>query len=200
PDWRVADAPLALLGTYQPGNALLAAAAARVVGAGETAIRAGLARARWPGRFQVVRGDPTLVLDGAHNPAGAEALARSLREYFGTTALTLIVGVMRDKDAGGILAPLLPLAARVILTAPGTPRAASPQALSAALPATARASAQIAPSVAEALEMAHRDPRTPIVCVAGSVHLVGDALAHLVGPDKPCSIENGADSMDSLFS
>lgn len=200
PDWRLADVRLALLGAYQPGNALLAAAAARGCGADDAAIRQGLARARWPGRFQVVRGEPTLVLDGAHNPAGAAALAASLREYFGATPLTLIIGVMRDKDAAGILAPLLPLATRVIVTAPTTPRAAAPEALRAALPPALRAAAASAPSVVEALDMAHRAARTPIVCVTGSVHLVGDALAHLAGPDKPCSIENGAGSMDSRFS
>ncbi len=200
PDWSLADLRLALLGVYQPGNALLAVAAARALGAGDDAIRAGLARARWPGRFQVLRGRPTLVLDGAHNPAGARALAASLRDLFGATPLTLVAGIMRDKDAAGILAPLAPLARRIVLTTVATPRAAPPEALREALPPGVGARVEMAASVDEALALARDASATPTICVAGSLHLVGDTLARLFGRDKPCSIENGADSMDSLFS
>src|SRR5439155_17939637 len=77
PGWRDDDVGIGLLGTYQPGNALLAVAAARVLGAGPAAIRPGLARARWPGRFDVRRrvGGGWPVLDGAHNPARTRAPA-----------------------------------------------------------------------------------------------------------------------------
>src|SRR5262249_14109305 len=80
PGWRNDDVAIHLLGAYQPTNTLLAVAAAHVLGAGATAIRQGLARARWPGRFEVHRraAGGWLVLDGAHNPAGARALAASL--------------------------------------------------------------------------------------------------------------------------
>ena len=81
PGWRMPDVACGLLGVYQPGNALLAAAAARELGADEGAIRAGLRGARWPGRFQIFRREPLVILDGAHNPAGARALAASLRAY-----------------------------------------------------------------------------------------------------------------------
>ncbi|MGH7400079.1 MAG: bifunctional folylpolyglutamate synthase/dihydrofolate synthase, partial [Candidatus Rokuibacteriota bacterium] len=133
PDWRLADVACGLLGVYQPGNALLAAAAARELGADEAAIRAGLGGVRWPGRFQIFRRDPLVILDGAHNPAGARALAASLRAYFPERPVTFVIGVLADKDAGGILAALRPLAARVILTAPANPRAAAPEALRALL-------------------------------------------------------------------
>jgi dihydrofolate synthase/folylpolyglutamate synthase len=175
PDWRIPDAACGLLGVYQPGNALLAAAAARELGADEGAIRAGLRGARWPGRFQIFRRDPLVILDGAHNPAGARALAASLRAYFPGRPVSFVLGVLADKDAGGILAALRPLAARFILTAPANPRAAAPEALRALLPPGARVDTARSPQDALAMAIAE-DPRG-IVCVAGSLSLIGDVLA-----------------------
>ncbi|HSE92918.1 MAG TPA: folylpolyglutamate synthase/dihydrofolate synthase family protein [Methylomirabilota bacterium] len=197
PGFSLTSLHLPLLGTYQPGNALLAVAAAHGLGAGEAAVRAGLARARWPGRFQVVRGTPTLVLDAAHNPAGARALADSLRAYFPDRPLTLVLGVSRDKDAAAMLAALAPLARRLILTRAATARAAEPETLRALLPAGG-AGAEAVSSVAEALDLATRSAETPVVCVAGSLFVVGEALTHLGGTEAACLIENGADSMGSL--
>jgi dihydrofolate synthase/folylpolyglutamate synthase len=175
PDWRIPDVACGLLGVYQPGNALLAAAAARELGADEGAIRAGLLGARWPGRFQIFRRDPLVILDGAHNPAGARALAASLRAYFPGRPVTFVIGVLADKDAGGILAALRPLAARVILTASANPRAAPPDALRALLPAGARVDTARSPQ--DALTMAIAEDPRGIVCVAGSLSLIGDVLA-----------------------
>ncbi|MFI5326837.1 MAG: bifunctional folylpolyglutamate synthase/dihydrofolate synthase, partial [Candidatus Rokuibacteriota bacterium] len=175
PDWRIRDVACGLLGVYQPGNALLAAAAARELGADEGAIRAGLRGARWPGRFQIFRRDPLVILDGAHNPAGARALAASLHAYFPGRPVTFVIGVLADKDAGGILAALRPLAARVILTASANPRAAPPEALAALLPAGTRVATARSPEAALAMAIAE-DP-DGIVCVAGSLSLIGDVLA-----------------------
>ncbi len=199
PGWSLPDLRLGLLGTFQPANALLAVAAARALAVGEPAIRDGLDRARWPGRFQVLRrAGGVLVLDGAHNPAGAHALAASLRESFGDARATFVLGVLRDKDAAGILAALAPLAERVVLTAASNPRAAAPEALRAAVPPSVR-SVETAASAGEALALAARASATPIICVAGSLSLIGDVLRHLAGGDKPCSIEKGADSIETLF-
>ncbi|MBI1736379.1 MAG: bifunctional folylpolyglutamate synthase/dihydrofolate synthase [Candidatus Rokubacteria bacterium] len=198
PAWAVDDLALAMLGTYQPGNALLAVAAAQALGASVTAIREGLARTVWPGRFQVVRRDPWLVLDGAHNPAGAAALARSLAETFGDAPVTLVVATAADKDARGILAALVPRARRVVLTRSSSARSADPAALAAAMPATGPR-AEIAPDVATALALAASDGGAPVTCVAGSLFLLGDVLRALrSGDDTPCSIEKAADSMGRL--
>jgi dihydrofolate synthase/folylpolyglutamate synthase len=175
PGWRFADVACGLLGLYQPGNALLAAAAARELGADEAAIRAGLRGARWPGRFQIFRHEPTVILDGAHNPAGARALAASLRAYFPGRPVTFVIGVMADKDAGAMLAALRPLATRVILTAAANPRAAAPQALRALLPAGTRV--DLIPLPREALAAAVAEDPHGLVCVAGSLSLIGDILA-----------------------
>jgi dihydrofolate synthase/folylpolyglutamate synthase len=173
PGWGMPDVACGLLGVYQPGNALLAAAAARELGADEAAIRAGLGRARWPGRFQVFRRDPLTILDGAHNPAGARALAASLRAYFPGRPVTFVIGVLADKDAGGILAALRPLASRIVLTASTNPRAAAPAALRALL---AGARVETAGSPREALALARPDEPDGLVCVAGSLSLIGDVL------------------------
>jgi dihydrofolate synthase/folylpolyglutamate synthase len=199
PGWSLRGLRLAMLGSFQPENALLAVAAARELGVGDGAIRDGLDRARWPGRFQVVRShDGWLVLDGAHNPGAARALAESLAAFFPGEPVTLVLGISRDKDARAMLAALAPAARRLILTAASNPRAASPGTLLPLVPAGVT-SVQTARSVEEALAMAAEKPRTPILCVAGSLFLVGEVLRHLAGSDKPCSVEKGADSIESLF-
>ncbi|HEY7038841.1 MAG TPA: folylpolyglutamate synthase/dihydrofolate synthase family protein [Methylomirabilota bacterium] len=173
PDWRLADVACGLLGVYQPGNALLAAAAARELGAREPAIREGLRGARWPGRFQIFRRDPLTILDGAHNPAGARALAASLRAYFPGRPVTFVIGILADKDARGILAALRPLAARIVLTASTNPRAADPAGLRALLPDVR---VDVAASPREALAGARPEEPDGLVCVAGSLSLIGDVL------------------------
>jgi dihydrofolate synthase / folylpolyglutamate synthase len=111
-----------------------------------------------------------------------------------------VVGILRDKDAAGILNMLAPLARRLILTRASSPRAAAPETLRPLVSPTVPV-VETAPSVAEALAMATARPATPLVCVAGSVALVGEALAHLGGgADKPCPIENGTASMSRSIS
>jgi dihydrofolate synthase/folylpolyglutamate synthase len=176
PDFDLRDVHCRLLGLFQPGNALLAVAAARALGASDEAVRQGLATVRWPGRFQIVRRDPIVVVDGAHNPGGARALAGSLRAYFPGSPLTLVVGISADKDQAGILAELAPLAARLVLTAYRGPRAARPAALRALVPPVP-ARIEVAASLPEALALAMEEPRTPVICVAGSLYLIGEALA-----------------------
>jgi dihydrofolate synthase/folylpolyglutamate synthase len=135
-------------------------------------------------------------MDGAHNPAGARALAQSLQTYFGDAPATFVLGVLRDKDAAGILAPLLGRARRVVLTSSSNPRAAPPADLRALLPPSLPVS--VAPSVAEALALAEQGEATTILCVAGSLSVVGDALRAGAEGDKPCRVENPADSIRAL--
>ena len=199
PGFAFRDLHLGMLGSFQPANALLAVTAARALGVDETAIRAGLDRARWPGRFQLLRRPGGwLVLDGAHNPAGAAALATSLREVFGAAPVTLVLALARDKDARAILAALSPIARRLILTRSSSARSADPAALRT-LVASPGPRVEIAASAAEALALAGREPVTPILCVAGSLFLVGDVLRRASGGDKPCCLEKGADSIEFLF-
>jgi dihydrofolate synthase/folylpolyglutamate synthase len=187
PDFAYDDVRLALPGLFQPGNAVLAVGAVRSFAAAsglpvsEAAVRAGAAAVRWPGRFQVVPGAPgrpTVVLDGAHNPAGATALAVSLRHHFTGRRLALVLGVSADKDHAGILKALAPLAARIYLAPADHPRATPPRELLAQLPPV-DAEVLLAPSPGEALAHALAAPGVDVVCVAGSLFLVADALRWL---------------------
>jgi dihydrofolate synthase / folylpolyglutamate synthase len=164
---------------------------------GDKATRDALAGVRSPGRLEAVGRRPLIVLDGAHNPAGARALAESLAAYFGDAPTTFVLGVLRDKDAAGILAPLVSRARRLVLTASRNPRAAAPAELEKLVPPSLPV--VVAPSIREALAIAEADTSTPILCVAGSLSLVGDALGELAGNrDKPCPVEKPADSMEAL--
>ena len=126
----------------------------------EAAVREGCAAVRWPGRFQIVPGDagrPTLVLDGAHNPGGATALAASLRHHFPGRRLALVLGVSADKDRAGILKALAPLAVRLFLAPADHPRATPPGELLAQLPPV-DAEVVLTGSSEEALERAVTAP------------------------------------------
>ena len=180
PGWRLDDVRCVLLGVFQPGNALLAAAAARALGADDAAIRRGLGATNWPGRFQLIRRSPPVIVDGAHNPAGARALAASLKAYVPGERVTFVIGTSEDKDKAGILDALLPMARRVIFAAADHPRSASAESLAAVarqLSPGERVSVETARTPAEALQMAIADPQTTTVCIAGSLFLVGEILA-----------------------
>ncbi len=142
-------------------------------------VPAAIARTRWPGRLQRVAGDPPLVLDGAHNPAGARALAAHLAPG---PPFVLVFGAMADKDVRGLARALFPLAAGLVLTAPRIARAASPEALARRAGRLARG-AHRAPGVARALGLARRLARAhgagTLVVVAGSLYLVGAVLGLL---------------------
>jgi dihydrofolate synthase/folylpolyglutamate synthase len=187
PGWAYDDVRLALPGLFQPANAVLAVGAVRVFAEAsglpvtEAAVRAGCAEVRWPGRFQVIpgaAGRPTLVLDGAHNPGGATALAASLRHHFAGRRLALVLGVSADKDRAGILKALAPLAARIYLAPADHPRATPPKELADELPPI-EADVVLAGSSGEALERALAEPGIDVICVAGSLFLVADALRWL---------------------
>jgi dihydrofolate synthase/folylpolyglutamate synthase len=140
------------------------------------AVPEGIAATRWPGRLQEVPGDPPLLLDGAHNAAGARALAAHLR---GRGPVVLLFGAMADKDVGAMAAALFPLAREVVLTRVGMERAALPEEL--ARRAGAHASrAVLEVDVARALDRARALARPEAtVVVAGSLYLVGAVLGRL---------------------
>lgn len=168
--------PLGLVGPHQRWNAAVAqaalAAVREIVGsAGDAAIAAGFARAKWPGRFQIV--DERIVLDGAHNPAAAEALAAAWREKFGDRKATLILGLMRDKDARGVITALAPLASRILAVHVGNPRAHAAEDLAAIIGKYAPGvPCEPQPDSTTAILLARKSGG--LVLVAGSLFLVGE--------------------------
>ncbi|HEX8984353.1 MAG TPA: folylpolyglutamate synthase/dihydrofolate synthase family protein, partial [Bryobacteraceae bacterium] len=121
------DCPLA--GEHQIPNAVAAAAALDALGLAPDAIHEGIRRTRWPGRLERIGGPPEFVLDGAHNPAGARALAAYINRFFDDRRVWLIYGAMRDKAVEEMAAILFPLADEVIATAPEQARALRPETI-----------------------------------------------------------------------
>jgi dihydrofolate synthase/folylpolyglutamate synthase len=171
----VVEAPwsgaLGLAGAHQRWNAAVALAAMRV--AGLAAPAAALAGVVWPGRFQRVGPGGRVVLDGAHNPHGARALAATWREVFGDVKARVIFGAVNDKDHGAVIAELQPIADRFIFTTIDSPRAVPAAALATAVPGSA-----VTASVRDALAAASRSPDAPVL-LCGSLFLVGEALSIL---------------------
>jgi dihydrofolate synthase/folylpolyglutamate synthase len=179
--WSLAGAGLARLGgALAAAAAALAVAAARALApVSDAEVRLGLERLRWPGRFEIVRTRPPVVLDGAHNGASAAALAETLTAYARERPILLVMGINRDKDARAVLRPLLPLAERVWATqAAGNPRALNAAEL-AGICLRLGAHAEAAASVQDALRAAIAGARQGVVCVTGSLMLVGQARAAL---------------------
>ncbi|MBZ5514463.1 MAG: bifunctional folylpolyglutamate synthase/dihydrofolate synthase [Acidobacteriia bacterium] len=169
---------LPFLGRFQVENAVAAVTAAlelRQEGLriDRAAIFEGLRYASWPGRLEAVRERPLVLLDGAHNPAGAAEVAAFVREHLSGRVLRLVYASLRDKDIGEISKILFPLAAEVYLTRLPQARAATPQEiLAAARWQSSRLTIEPDPGQAlrRALEASAPDD---VVLAAGSLYLVG---------------------------
>jgi dihydrofolate synthase/folylpolyglutamate synthase len=184
-----ATTPLGLAGAHQKQNASLAIAALRSAGitTDHGAIARGLAAVDWPARFQ--RWNERIVIDGAHNPAGAQVLAEIWREQFGNERATILLALLRDKDTAGIWRALAPFAQRVILPFARTERALAPNdILQTILSITPELQYSIAQSVAEAIESALGTSERALI--TGSLHFAGEALATLEG--NPDALEDCA--------
>jgi dihydrofolate synthase/folylpolyglutamate synthase len=172
-------------GRYQAENASLALAAAEVMGAAginvtDDALRSGILNARWPGRMEIVPGSPPLLLDGAHNPAGAAALAEALKDICYRNLL-LVLGIMADKDVLQIVSALAPLTASCYCVRPAVDRAMDDTDLAAILTGIG-ISSKACGSVASGIQRAQRDAGSEdLILVCGSLFTVGEAKAWLAG-------------------
>ena len=162
-----------LAGPHQRRNAAVARTVAREIGLTDDAIARGLRAASWPGRLEsIVTPGGRFLLDGAHNPEGAVALARALEvEPPGA----IVFGALGDKDWRGMLAALAAVPAPRFYVAPGGRTPADPQALAAAHPGTPCASLE------EGLALARCAAGEGTVVICGSLYLVGAARARLLG-------------------
>jgi dihydrofolate synthase/folylpolyglutamate synthase len=138
----------------------------------------GLREVNWPGRLEIVSSSPQVLLDGAHNPAGAFALKESLMKEFQYQHLILLIGMMKDKDIKSVLHLLAPLADHILLTQPHIDRAAPPILLKKVLGRNGK-KAVIIDDLKEAIERGlsltgERD----LLCITGSLYMVGEAQAY----------------------
>ncbi len=177
---------LALRGDHQVDNAIVAVRALEQLEAlgwriGQEPISHGLAAARWPGRLDLrtLPGGRSLLVDGAHNPAGTVALAAYVRRIW-PEGCPVVFGAMADKDLAGMLQPLAAVARPLIATrAPGR-RAAEPAVIGAQARSAGLSEVLVVPDVAEALGAAWA--RADRVVVAGSLYLAGRLLEDMAEP------------------
>jgi dihydrofolate synthase/folylpolyglutamate synthase len=161
-----------LAGEHQVDNAIAAALALQALGVPPQ----GIEEARWPGRLEQVAPNPDIILDGAHNPAAARALARYLKRFYAGRKLWLIYGAMRDKAVEEIAGILFPLADELVFTVANSSRALRPEAL-----AELAGRGEPAPDIAAALDAVRsRASADEVVMITGSLFLVGEARALFV--------------------
>jgi dihydrofolate synthase / folylpolyglutamate synthase len=167
-----------LAGRHQLENAIVAVAALERLGISAAAIEKGIAGARWPGRLDRVSLSPEIILDGAHNPAGARALAGYIRQFYSGRHIVMIYGAMRDKAIAEMTGVLFPLVNEVIATAPHQSRAVDPETIRAL---AEHHSVRTAPDLAAAFQIARAGPSDRVIFITGSLFLVGEALTLLNG-------------------
>jgi len=177
---------LPLYGTHQAENMALAVAAVEsFLGGGGQAIvsdviEQGFAESTSPGRLELVGTDPTVIVDAAHNPQGAEALVRAMGEFFDFDEVAVVVGVLEDKDLDGIVAALRPLASRFHVTQSGSDRAVASDDLAYVVrnlvgPELTWEHDTLVDAADAARRWAAESPKRAVV-VTGSITLVGEAI------------------------
>ena len=175
---RWSQLTIGLSGDYQRVNGAIAIEALQLLQKEEPAltdeaIRAGLAKARWPGRFEIIGQAPLFVVDGAHNPAGAQALAQTLQEHFAGKRIWLLLGVFRDKDYQQIGAILSGCSQTVFCFQPQHERGLEAELLAAAA-APYFQQVQVAESAEQAVQQVlQRADKEDVVVSCGSLSTIG---------------------------
>lgn len=170
-----------LLGNYQMENAMavldiIDCLQRRGFAISEDAIQSGLAHASWPGRFELLSRAPLLIVDGAHNPNGVEALVDTIRAYFPDQKINFVMGVMKDKDYHTMLRLIAPYAARFITELPDAHRALRPEELKSEIRAYFDGPVETADSVTAAVQRAMEiaEGSAAITICFGSLYQVAD--------------------------
>lgn len=183
-DWKeISGLHISLLGEHQRHNVSAVLETVEVLrekgwDIPEDAVRRGLAGARWPGRFEVLDEHPFFVADGGHNPQCAETVAENLRTYFPGKKAVFLIGVMADKDYGGLTDCVKDLVEAFVTVTPDNPRALSANELSRFLQERYGKSAVACESVREGVETARRLAGPDgLVCYFGSLYAVGQVRA-----------------------
>ncbi|MFC4767892.1 bifunctional folylpolyglutamate synthase/dihydrofolate synthase [Effusibacillus consociatus] len=181
-DIELHDLEISMLGEHQCKNAALAVRTVLhlseqgVLPVEENDLRTGLKLTRWPGRLEIVRHHPLVLLDGAHNPHGAEALAAALHELLGNRKLVLVLGILQDKLVPGVIDPIVPFAHKIIVTAPNSPRAADVRDVEMFIRDRVTVPIELIPNVAEAVDHAIRSIGSEeVVLVTGSLYTISEA-------------------------
>ncbi len=180
----LADLFIPLLGEHQAVNAVTALAAVELAGVQlpEEAIRGGLKKTYWPGRLEVLKEDPVVIIDAAHNYDGMKSLSRALHEYFPKEGLVVVIGILKDKSIREILRLLIPAAEQFIITRALHPtRAADPKAVADEARRLTSKPVVAVDDLGEALKKG-RDLAAGggILCVTGSFYTISEARRLIV--------------------
>lgn len=173
------DLKISLLGEHQVKNAAIAVHAAEVLKSKgynitEKTIRKGLLKARWPGRLEVLRRNPVLIIDGAHNVEGMMALKKSLDSLFPGQELTFIMGVLGDKDYQSMLAHILPGCEKLFTVTPNSSRALPAAELAKTAEKYCK-NIQICGTVETAMKKSLAEtPKDGVICAFGSLFYIGE--------------------------
>ncbi len=171
---------ISLIGEHQINNACVALTVVltllenRHIDIDEDCIRKGLLRTEWKGRLEILRRNPTFVIDGAHNSAGAESLRKSIEKLFKYNRLILGIGILGDKEVGSILNELVPLADEIIITEANNPRKLEAEKLADIIKKFNKKyliEKDIEEAVNKALDIAGKDD---LILFSGSLYLIGD--------------------------
>ncbi len=168
-----------LLGEHQAKNAVVALKAVEILhnkgyNITEDAIKKGLLKAVWPGRFEVVNEKPVVIIDGAHNREGAKVLADTLKNYFPNKKITFIIGVLKDKEYIQIIEAVIPAAKRFVTVTPNNKRALASKEL-ANIISTYCKNVQDSDTIVNAIDkcLGEAGP-DDIICVFGSLYYIGE--------------------------
>jgi len=177
---QLPDLSLNLRGPHQVDNAALALATLevleqkRLISLRPELIERAMRDVRWPARLEVLGTCPTIVLDGAHNPQGAESLREALKESFTYKKLHLVMGIMADKDILGILRRLLPMAETAIFTRPRYSRAANPDDIRKMARPYIQKYYVISDAASAIQEARHLADPDDLICITGSLYFAGE--------------------------
>ena len=168
-----------LLGNYQTNNAAVAIQAAKILQKkgwkiNDEDIRTGILKTLWPGRFELLRENPYVIIDGSHNDEGASVLVKSLQQYFPDQKIIFIAGVLEDKDYAHMMKRVIPLAKKFYTITPPSPRALTAEKLSEFLLENGAASAVPVGNIKEAVSRAVAEATSDdIICAFGSLYYIG---------------------------
>jgi len=182
PNYVYKDLETPLLGVHQAENATLALATLELLrergyGWDEETLRRGMNAVRWPARIQIIRHDPTIIVDGAHNTDSMHKLLQTLRSTFSSHRLIIVLSMNRDKDLTGIVQTLANVES-VVLTCIKNPRVASIEEIESLFTKYApNVTVHRAETTGEAMDLAlDLAERSDLICTTGSLYLAGEAL------------------------
>jgi dihydrofolate synthase/folylpolyglutamate synthase len=174
---------LRLLGSHQIQNCALAVMTTLILANNDERITAenihnALLTVSWQGRFEILElKGRKIIIDGAHNPAGAAILRKNLNQYFPNKKIKFLLGILKDKDFDAIIASLVYAHDSVIVTEPESERAAAAEFIAAKITA---AEVTAMPSISDGIDELIKDDTDSVLCVAGSLYLIGRARSLLV--------------------